>query len=1520
MPGVDEPWHTLALVDSGAEVSAAAMGAAPAAWREAIKHSSGGGHIIMGESHRAIRARQQVTIRTESPKSPLMSRPVIDTTTELLFIETGELDERADVIIGIDIIDANGVDRIGGATPAIRCRDTSIPLVSGRGRQPKRGSRRERERRTHDQARAAAMRDGRNEAIAASSNTEGAKPEPLLAALSACKPGDAPDGVAIYAAANGVTIAPGRGVAVPLTHAAGPRLAGTILLDPIHDDGQDGPGTRMPSLADADGCIRMHVWNYSSQAISLRKGDTMAAAEEVHAIDSRDAPRLAATNEALRVGGRDGPDEGPPDRTVDRPWHERAADMTFCAELSEEQRHELMAVISEYDDVISDVLKKSTLAKAVIDTGDNAPIFVRAYRQTLYDRRQLQEYADKLVEKGCAEECDPQPWNSPLLTVAKPDGGTRVVADFRGLNSRTINVPQYPLPDVQATLAELAGLEYHSCTDLLSGYWGFELEAGSRNCTAFKVGRRTYRWTVLPMGTVGASGFFQAAQDRNFRTAPATRPFVDDALTSSATWSQHVSDVRAMLECCRKSNVAIKPRKCYWGFREIKYVGYLVSGSGVRVDPEYTAALRARSAPTTLKQGQRLLGALNWTRRFGIGYANTIAPIQEIVKPGKRWARQRKDEAGVAIPFSGEWKERHQRALDAWLQELEHCVRLAHPSPSGQYTLYTDYSKHATGAVLTQQQDGRDVLIAVDSAINSERESRYSPVEGEALAIINGLRKMRFYLHGARGWRLVSDQKALQWVTSNPSKSPRLANWKTTLADFDYKPHYEAGATIAFVDWLSRPGGSGEWRPHEGRDALGRPAETIYAEQRVARQLAAIRHIPARAAVWNHLSISKLREAQAEDSFWAAAADYIDAGGDEQDKAAALEQLGGRERRVLSKVGPSLEFNADGVICRRSDSPVGGLKVGIPGSMRGAVLSLAHDDSHASADASADRAARYCWWDRMHRDFRDYVASCDACLSRRGSTRGKLHRDMGEVTPAQNCGDHWHFDAMGPITLHGHDQPFYVLAAMDSLAGFAIGEVLLPKRKAGRRGDPQWGRVDSQDTLEFTMSRVIWPHGWPLRMSVDGGSEFKGVFEEAMKQNGISPHRTAALGSHDGLKVERLWRIIWDRLAFCRPKGIPDVAPMVQMAFSEYNMTPSHLHSTHRPGQRASNRLTTTPFECMFGRPYRCKLDSLWRPYGSCMKDAFDAFSTAQERAREAMRQAHAARRTRARKATNVRFSVGDEVYVEHAPRPEHAGTSAKMLFHFEPATVIEIVRDPTQYKVRSHITGAEVTRHLKDLRARPSRPAQAARLGGGPFLRGTTQSLVGESHAPPAPPEWQGSGGPRADLEVGMVVAVMREPDIEEGHEWLIPPAPRAIVGRIMRVQGRTATIRPMRAASGMQFGHSPAETGNVRGDDFAVALARSRFIGAVESAAGTCSAGSWGVYAGPNLDGGKVMERIVARDLTDTGSGCMGTVYRVRQLGIGAAFDVFCDEAALRHYWPDQAEEELSKFERNQPQPMHQ
>ena len=52
--------------------------------------------------------------------------------------------------------------------------------------------------------------------------------------------------------------------------------------------------------------------------------------------------------------------------------------------------------------------------------------------------------------------------------------------------------------------------------------------------------------------------------------------------------------------------------------------------------------------------------------------------------------------------------------------------------------------------------------------------------------------------------------------------------------------------------------------------------------------------------------------------------------------------------------------------------------------------------------------------------------------------------------------------------------------------------------------------------------------------------------------------------------------------------------------------------------------------------------------------------------------------------------------------------------------------------------------------------------------------------------------------------------------------------------------------------------------------------------------------------------------------GNGCMGKVYQVLQVSMGAALDVFCDEAALRHYWPHQAESALQRFDEFNPQPM--
>ena len=173
--------------------------------------------------------------------------------------------------------------------------------------------------------------------------------------------------------------------------------------------------------------------------------------------------------------------------------------------------------------------------------------------------------------------------------------------------------------------------------------------------------------------------------------------------------------------------------------------------------------------------------------------------------------------------------------------------------------------------------------------------------------------------------------------------------------------------------------------------------------------------------------------------------------------------------------------------------------------------------------------------------------------------------------------------------------------------------------------------------------------------------------------------------------------------------------------------------------------------------------------------------------------------------------------------------------------------------------------------------------------------------------------------VRVGSVVAVVCAPDLADGHGWLVPPAPRPIVGRVVRALGQDRyTIRPVLAASGIEFGHSDADIGKVGAPDVNIRLQDHKCVGDVTRATGGGDLGAWGFYTGADPSGGRIIDRIVARDLSDSGLGRMQTMYRVRQVGVGAQFDVFCTEDDMRRYWPDGAERALEAFEARNPRPL--
>ena len=135
------------------------------------------------------------------------------------------------------------------------------------------------------------------------------------------------------------------------------------------------------------------------------------------------------------------------------------------------------------------------------------------------------------------------------------------------------------------------------------------------------------------------------------------------------------------------------------------------------------------------------------------------------------------------------------------------CVafRLAHPNLEAPFTLYTDASKIAIGAVLLQR-DAAGVERAISFFFKklSPAQRNYSTFERECLAVVCALEHFRVYLL-ARPFRVRTDHRALQWLFSKePKASAHISGWLATLMEYPMQIKYVLGCENAIADALSR--------------------------------------------------------------------------------------------------------------------------------------------------------------------------------------------------------------------------------------------------------------------------------------------------------------------------------------------------------------------------------------------------------------------------------------------------------------------------------------------------------------------------------------------------------------------------------------------------------------------------------------------------------------------------------------------------------------------------------------------
>ena len=231
-----------------------------------------------------------------------------------------------------------------------------------------------------------------------------------------------------------------------------------------------------------------------------------------------------------------------------------------------------------------------------------------------------------------------------------------------------------------------------------------------------------FEFTVMPFGLTNALAafidfihrVFQPYLDQFFVV------FVDDILIYSQSEWEHEYHLRIVLQLLRDHRLYTKFSKCEFWLAEVRFLGHVVSSSGVSVDTEKVEAMMSWERPKSVFEILSFLGLSGYYMRFIEDFSRLAAPMTRLTRKEVKF----------------DWDDQCEKTFQELKRRLTSAPILIVPERGHGYTVNCDASRAGLGCFF--MQSGR--VVAYGSRQLKNHEPNYPTHDMELEAIVFALK------------------------------------------------------------------------------------------------------------------------------------------------------------------------------------------------------------------------------------------------------------------------------------------------------------------------------------------------------------------------------------------------------------------------------------------------------------------------------------------------------------------------------------------------------------------------------------------------------------------------------------------------------------------------------------------------------------------------------------------------------------------------------------------------------------